>query len=86
MATFQLMKTESGYRFYTTMIAGYEFSVMQTPDNYFSFGAPFGDTPEDKAMFDDLVYYNKSLYHGRDWFGVRENIKNFIKKYKTKTS
>ncbi len=71
--------SSNGYIGYEEKIAGYEFRVFQTPSGHISFGAPMGGTPEEKAMFDKLVYYNKNLYNGRT--ANKEKIKDAIRKF-----
>lgn len=78
------LETKSGYKLSYEDIAGYEFRVFETPDHYFSYGAPTGDTPEIKDMFDHLVYYNKALYHGTNKAKIRQDIFNFIMSYNKK--
>lgn len=52
-----------------------------TPPHYM-IRVPFGDTPEDKAMFDSLVYHHKDVYHDEDKDKVIQKVEQFIKNYK----
>lgn len=53
------------HKFYTEIIAGYTFRVFETPDGHIQYGAPMGNTDEEKQVFDDLVYMHNSLYNGK---------------------
>lgn len=75
------METPNGYKWYKKIISGYTFTVFETPDNFYSFGAPMGDTLKQKKMFDELVYQKRSIYNGWDKEKIINNIKNFIKNY-----
>ncbi len=71
-----------GYKVYKTKIAGYNCELHQTKSGYFSVGVPEGDTPEDKKMFDKLVYFNQRVYHADSAKQVKKQVAEFIKKYK----
>lgn len=73
-----------GYKGYDVEIEGYECQLFETPQGRCSIGVPMGDTPEDKAMFDKLVYYNKPVYHADSKEKVIEQVAEFIKDYKNK--
>lgn len=83
-----MLKLKNGSKYYPKKILGYTFTVIELESGYISFGAPMGETKEDKQMFDDLVYYNKTLYNGniKDKKQIVENIKGFIKKYEHKSN
>lgn len=78
-------KTEhNGVIGYEQKIAGYYFRTIELPSGYISFGAPTGNTPEEKRMFDKLVYYNQRIYNGKteDKQKIMANIRAWIDDYK----
>lgn len=71
-----------GYSMHDKKILGYNFHVFTTPEGNVCIGAEWGETPEDKEMFDNLVYYNKGIYHGTNEKEVSKKIREWIKNYK----
>lgn len=82
MSFMSAFKTENGSKFGRTKIAGYVFGFFTASDGYTSYRAPYGDTLEDKQMFDTLVYNNKMLYQGKNRRKIAQDIRQFIIKYK----
>lgn len=81
MTSMKPIYTKNGYRFYECYIDQYTFTVTQSPENIFQFQAPYGDTADEKEMFDSLVYGNTLLLSGKDWASIVISIKNFIQSY-----
>ena len=59
-------------------ILGYDFTILYLSSGYITAHVPNGDTQEDKALFDKLVYNNTRLLSGKDESRIIENITNFI--------
>ena len=74
---------QNGYEVYETKICGYPCTVHKTVSSGCAVHVPMGDTTEDKAMFDDLVY-NKHAYFGKTPREAVERVSDFIKSYKHK--
>ena len=76
----------SGVSFRDTKIRGYKVRMLKfrsaTGKDAYSLGLAMGRTPSDKAMFDELVYRNKSLYQGYDEEKILKNVRNFIDKHR----
>lgn len=62
-------------------IEGYEMTLLKLPSGWITIEAPIG-TGEDKNMFDQLVYFNKTVQHGRDEKQVITQVKYWIQGYK----
>jgi len=71
-----------GYSGYELEIEGYQCQLFETPQGNCSIGVPMGDNEYDKKMFDDLVYYNKPVYHADSKEKVIEQVATFIRNYK----
>lgn len=87
MTTYTEDKNESinGATYRHLEIEGYRFHATKSLDikrESWLFQAPMGDTPYEKAMFDNLVYYNKHVYYGKDFYRVVEKIREFIINFK----
>lgn len=55
----------NGMKVYRVMIQGYECQLSEFKTGY-SVRVPYGDTPQEIEMFDDLVYSNKDVYNGKN--------------------
>lgn len=75
-------KTPDGYKAYSHKIAGYMCRIFVLPDGRAQVGMPFGNTKEEKVMFDNLVYYNKSVYNGKTISDAVDKVRNFIRSWK----
>ena len=76
----------SGVSLRDTKIRGYKVRMLKfrsaTGKDAFSLEVPMGRTPSDKAMFDELVYRNKTLYQGYNEEKILKDVRNFIDKYR----
>lgn len=72
------------YKVCATQILGYNCQAHFTNDCGVIIRMPMGKTPEEKAMFDDLVYYNQSVYNAPTVMQARKQIIEFIRDYKKK--
>ena len=70
------------YKVYDINIAGYPCHLHKTSECGYLIEVPIGDKPEDKAMFDELVYYNKGIYHSYNKDDVINQVATWIWAYK----
>ena len=70
---------------YIETIRGIKFQALEYKSGHITFGAPIG-SGEDRRMFDDLVYYNQTIYNGKikDKKKIIKNIEKFIDGWKKK--
>ena len=74
-------ESENGYKVFSTKILGYPCDVHETTESGCLVSVPMGDNKKDIKMFDDLVYFNKSVYWARTKEKAIRQVREWIKNY-----
>lgn len=72
----------NGLKVYRFKIHGYECQLSEFKDGWCSVRVPYGESPEEIAMFDKLVYYNQKVYNGQNAKVIIYKVSEWIKNYK----
>ena len=78
----KIYESKDGYKVYEHKILEYPIHISVTTSSGVLISVPMGETPEDKKMFDELVYFNKSVYHAKTRIEVIKKVRTWIINYK----
>lgn len=62
-------------------VKGYDVLLKKTPSGTMTLSVPLGKTEREKQIFDDFVYYNQKLYHGKNEKQLKENLSKFLQRH-----